>query len=149
MTKNLHASLCKKPKVVPPNCKVPEKNIFCLHREQLFHGDLTLAMQNDSSRGSVKSTASSSEERKLWAFEVKRINLSIYLIELLSAPTLLLPTKRSCSTSKADCWIDLSGFSTSSASTGPSARLSGFSLNSSVFILWIEDICIRHKQWHL
>lgn len=66
MTKNFHVSpLCKKPEVLTPNCIVPEQNIFCLQREQLFHGDLTFTMQNDSSRGSVTSTASSSEARRL------------------------------------------------------------------------------------
>lgn len=83
------------------NKLVPPQNLITRNFLPLFpklsgrscQGVLILFMQNDSSRGSVKSTVSSSESCWLLLFEVKRINLSIFSAETVSASSVLFPTR--------------------------------------------------------
>lgn len=89
-----------------------------------FQGILVLAMQNDSNRGSVKSTLSSSEACQLLLLEVKSISLSIYSAEMVCASLVLFRTHGILSTSSGreleldNSLLDWAGL-ISSVSIGP------------------------------
>lgn len=93
-----------------------------LHMSGSFCQRVLLARRNDSNRGSVKSTGSSSEACQLLLLEVKRINLSINSLETVSA-SLLIPTRSILSIStgselSVDSLLDEAGL-ISSVSIGP------------------------------
>lgn len=108
-------------KLVPPHNWVTRNflHLFPKPSGSSCQGVLILVMQNDSSRGSVKSTASSSDSCWFLLFEVKRINLSIDSAETVSASSLLFPI---CGVSakehRLDSLLDGAGL-ISSASIGP------------------------------
>ena len=67
---------------------LPSASLLC------YQVKLMLVMQNDSNRGSVKSTISSSDACQLSALEVKWIKLSLYSVENVSTSLFSFPTQR-------------------------------------------------------
>lgn len=109
-------------KRVPPQTICYLFSLSPLHMSGSFCQRLLLATRNDSNRGSVKSTGSSSEACQLLLLEVKRINLSINSVETVSA-SLLIPTCSILSIStgselSVDSLLDEAGL-ISSVSIGP------------------------------
>lgn len=100
-------------------------------------------MQNDSNRGSVKSTVSMSGARLLLTSEVRRSSFSMYSVETVSSSLLLLLVLRVMSVSTACEHLgdpkDVAFFN-SSDSMSVSSRLSGLSMDGSFSLPPAENI---------
>lgn len=125
-----------------------------LKRERPDQGNLEFAMQKDSSRGSTRSTISSSWDRQLLSFAERRISRSIYLEDISSASVLsLISFMHILSTSNGrelgtDHLCDPS-FKISSASTGPSARFLRTPEFASALDMLDEDNCMSKDKFSI
>lgn len=141
-----------------------------LRMSGFFQGILVLAMQNDSNRGSVKSTLSSSEACQLLLLEVNSISLSIYSAEMVCASLVLFRTHGILSTSSGreleldNSLLDWAGL-ISSVSIGPdncnehwadctlegtglfSSWLLGLRRYDSALIQLGDDLYVAHKNY--